>query len=277
MKQLKRFIPFAISGFSIIILLFLQFTVWKTNDEFSWRIFLPALCINMALLISTAITWLNAGTERAKSQEKSAYKTNTAIYGQQIQAVTDAGQLSQLRAFCKVKTEKLLDDKKTVTLMNVGIDRKSYDTTLADMTVEELLKANYTKRQIKAIQRVREGRIRVKPISSIELLSDSRTVDGVGIHYNEQADKSVRIAIRSIKAVIISLFLALSVPDLAEDVTSLAAWAMFLLRCYTIIYTAFSSEREGYLRITDTKNKVILRRIAFLHEFNEWVKSTTTK
>lgn len=277
MKQLKRFIPFAISGFSIILLLFLQFTVWKTNDEFSWRIFLPALCINMALLISTAITWLNAGTERAKSQEKSAYKENITLYGQKIKEITDAEQLSKLREFCKVKTDKLLEDKKTVALMNVGIDRKLYDTALTQMTIEELLKEGYTKRQIKVIQRVRDGKIRVKPINSIELLSDSRTVDGVGIHYNEQADKSVHIAIRSVKAIIISLFLAMAVPDLAVEITSFAAWAMFLLRCYTIIYTAFSSEREGYLRITDTKNKVILRRIAFLHEFAEWVKSTTTK
>ena len=272
MKVLKRIIPFTISGFSIVVLLFLQFAVLRTNEEFSWSEFLPTLLVNITLLITTAITWINAGTERAKSQEQSAYKDNNTIYSNQIKDITDAGELSQLRAFCEAKTHDLLEEKKIVALANVGIDYKTYQYTLANMSVEELANANYAKRQIKAIQRVKNGKIRVKPISSIDILSDSRTIDGVGVNYNERADKSVRIAIRAFKAVLISTFLALCVPDLAEDITSIAAWAMFLLRCYTIIYTAFSSEREGYARITDTKNKVIMRRIAFLNEFAEWVK-----
>lgn len=272
MKLFKRFIPFAISGFSIVVLLLLQFTVLKANENFSLREFLPALLVNITLLITTAITWINAGTERAKSQEKSAYKENAKIYGEQIQGITDAGQLSQLRAFCEIKTRDLLEEKKAVSLSNVGVDYNVYKTTLAVLNIDELVKLGYTKRQIKAISRVRDGKIRIKPISSIDILSDSRTVDGVGVNYDERADKSVRIMIRAFKSVIISTFLALCVPSLAENVTSVAAWAMFMLRCYTIIYTAFSSEREGYARITDTKNKVILRRIAFLHEFAEWVE-----
>ena len=270
MKQIKRIIPFCISGCVIVLLLLLQFTVLETAEKFSWKEFLPTLAVNIALIVTTAITWINAGTERAKSQEQSAYKDNAAIYGAQIKAVTDAGQLSQLKAFCKAKTEQMREEKINVSLANVGIDRHLYDSTLNVMTDEALIKDGYNRRQIKAIRRVKNGKIRVKPISSIDILSDSRTVDGIGVNYNEHADKSIRILIRTFKAVIISVFLALFVPKLAEDITSIAAWGMFLLKCYTIIYTAFSAEREGYARITETKNKVILRRIAFLHEFEEW-------
>lgn len=272
MKQLKRFIPFAISAFSIVVLLLLQFAVLEANENFSWKEFLPTLLVNITLLITTAITWINAGTERAKSEEHSSYRANVEVFGKQVKEITDEGKLQQFRAFCEVKTDDLLKEKIAVTLANVGVDVKTYSSTLSKMTADELYKVNYTKRQVKAIQRVREGKIRVKPISSIDILSDSRTVDGVGVSYNEHADKGVRIAIRAFKSVLISTFLALCVPDLADDVTNIAAWAMFFLRCYTIIYTAFSSEREGYARVIDTKNKVTLRRIAFLNEFAEWAK-----
>ena len=67
-----------------------------------------------------------------------------------------------------------------------------------------------------------------------------------------------------------TLVLALLAIDLARDITNLNAWIMFAMRLFTIVWTAFSSEHEGYARITETKNKVILRRIAFLHEFDEW-------
>lgn len=272
MKHIKRVIPFAVSGFAIMVLLFLQFTVLSLNDAFLWKEFLPTLAVNITLLVTTAITWINAGTQRAKFQEKSAYKDNAALYGARVKAITDSGQLSQLRAFCKVKSDELLEEKKTVALANVGIDRKIYNSELSGLTEEELIKDGYASRQIKVIRRVKDGKIRVKPINSMDILSDSRTVDGLGINYNERADKTARIAARAVQSVIISTCLALFIPDLADDITNIAAWAMFLLRVYIIIYTAFSSEREGYTRITETKNKVILRRIAFLYEFAEWVQ-----
>lgn len=268
--NIKRIAPFAVSGLMVVTILLLQFTVVTVNKQFNWREFLPQLVINTVLIASTAVIWLNSGTDRAKSQEKSAYKDNSAVYAAQIKKVTDGGQLGNLRTFCKLKTEQIRNEKITVLLANVGIDRHLYDSTLKDMDKLELVKENYTSRQIRAITRVREGRVRVKPVNAMDLLSDSRTVDDCGVNYNERADKSIRISVRIGRSILTALALALFVPDLAKDITSIAAWAMFFLKLCTIVYTAFSSEREGYNRITETKNKVILRRIAFLHEFDEW-------
>lgn len=268
--NIKRIVPFTISALMIVTVLLLQFTVLSVNKQFNWREFVPQLLINTALITTTAIVWLNPGTDRAKIQEKSAYKDNAALYAAQIKKITDGGQLANLRAFCKVRTEQIRNDKITVLLANVGIDRHLYDSTLKDLDKDKLKADGYTKRQINAIERVRDGKVRVKPINAMDLVSDSRTVDDCGVNYNERADKSIRISLRIGRSVLTAFALALFVPDLAKDITSIAAWAMFFVKLCTIVYTAFSSEREGYTRITETKNRVILRRIAFLHEFDEW-------
>lgn len=268
--NIKRIVPFAISALMIVTVLLLQFTVLSVNKQFNWREFVPQLVINTALIATTAIVWLNSGTDRAKNQERSAYKDNAALYAAQIKKVTDGGRLADLRAFCKVKTEQIRNEKITVMLTNVGIDRHLYDSTLKAMDKASLKAEGYTKRQINAIECVRGGKVRVKPINAMDLVSDSRTVDDCGVNYNERADKSIRISLRIGRSVLTAVALALFVPDLAKDIASISAWAMFFVKLCTIVYTAFSSEREGYTRITEIKNKVILRRIAFLHEFDEW-------
>ena len=62
-----------------------------------------------------------------------------------------------------------------------------------------------------------------------------------------------------------------------KNIADIGAWALFLMQVCTIVYAAFSSEREGYARIAHAKNKVILRRIAFLHEFEEWASAEPAK
>ncbi|MCH5163079.1 MAG: hypothetical protein J1G38_06275 [Clostridiales bacterium] len=269
--SIRGLIPITISALTIIVTLLLQFVVFSLNDEFDMAVFLPQLIINIFLLVSTAILWINSGTDRAKREENSAYKDNAAIYGKQIKAVTDGGQLGDLRAFCKAKTEQMRDDKITVILANVGIDRKLYDDTLKTMSTKKLKEDGYTRRQRRAVAKVQNGRVRVVPVRAIDLLSDSKTDDDCGVNYNERADKTARISLRALRAVFIALILALLAWEPAKDITDISAWVMFFLRLLTIVLTAYSSEHEGYARITETKNKVILRRIAFLHEFDEWV------
>ena len=74
-----------------------------------------------------------------------------------------------------------------------------------------------------------------------------------------------------------ALALALLAPEPAKNIADIGAWALFLMQVCTIVYAAFSSEREGYARIAHAKNKVILRRIAFLHEFEEWASAEPAK
>lgn len=267
---IRRFIPFALSAITIAVTLIVQFAVFSINDKFSWSEFLPKLIINIFLLVTTAVVWINSGTDRAKREEKSAYKTNSGIYAQQIKAVTDDSRLGDLREFCRIKTEEMRSNKITVLLANVGIDRNTYDSALYKLTSIELKGKNYTRRQIRIIRRIQGGRVRVKPIRAMDLLSDSKTNDDCGVNYNEQADKTLRISFRAIRSVFTALILAVLAIDPAQDIANIAAWVMFFMRLFTIVWTAYSSEHEGYARITETKNKVVLRRIAFLHEFEEW-------
>lgn len=268
--NIQRALPFAISGLMVVTLLIIRFTVLKTNDEFAIDEFVPQLLVNLFLIVTTSIVWLNSGSERAKSQEKSAYKDNSRLYAEYIKKITDSERLGVLRKFCDIKTAEMLDNKITVMLANVGIDRKTYDGELKNQTVEQLKADGYKYRQRRVIARINDGRVRVKPIRYMELLSDSRSLDEYGVNYDERADKAVRIIFRALRSAVTALALALLAPEPAKNITDIGAWALFLMQVCTIVYAAFSSEREGYMRIAHTKNKVILRRIAFLHEFEEW-------
>lgn len=269
-ENIRRYIPLTISAVTIIVTLILQFAVFEINEKFDWSKFLPPLAINIFLLVSTSVVWINAGTDRAKREDKSAYKNNSALYAEQIKKVTDNNKLGELRAFCKVKTNEARDARITVVLANVGIDRSLYESTLKHLTKTQLKADGYNRRQIRAINGVKNGRVRVASIRAMDLMSDSRTLDDCGVNYDEQADKARRISFRAVRSIFTALVLAMLSIEPAQDITSISAWVMFFMRLFTIVFTAYSSEHEGYARITETKNKVILRRIAFLHEFDEW-------
>lgn len=269
-EYIKRFIPIAISAFTVVVTFFLQFTVFSISSEFSWSEFLPQFAINMFLLVTTAVLWLNSGTHRAKNEKHSAYKDNLELYAARIKKITDDDKINDLRAFCKKKTEEILDNKITTFLANVGIGRTLYESTLKSLSAEELKSDGYTRRQIRAIERVRNGRVRVKPIHYMDLMTNSKTSDDCGVNYDERADKAVRVTFRAVRAAVMTLVLALIGIDLVQDIANMSVWVMFFARLFNIIWTAYSSEHEGYVRISETKNNVILRRIAFLHEFDGW-------
>lgn len=275
--NIQRALPFAISGLMVITLLIIRFTVLKTNDEFAADEFVPQLMVNLFLIVTTSIVWLNSGSERAKAQENSAYKSNCRLYADHIKKITDNERLGVLREFCDKKTADMLDNKKTVILASVGIDRKTYDTVLKTLSAKQLKDDGYKYRQRRVIVRINDGRVRVKPIRYMELLSDSRAVDEYGVNYDERADKAVRIIFRALRSAVTALALALLAPEPAKNIADIGAWALFLMQVCTIVYAAFSSEREGYARIAHAKNKVILRRIAFLHEFEEWASAEPAK
>ncbi len=275
--NIQRALPFAISGLMVITLLIIRFTVLKTNDEFAADEFVPQLMVNLFLIVTTSIVWLNSGSERAKAQENSAYKSNCRLYADHIKKITDNERLGVLREFCDKKTADMLDNKITVMLASVGIDRKTYDTVLKTLSAKQLKDDGYKYRQRRVIVRINDGRVRVKPIRYMELLSDSRAVDEYGVNYDERADKAVRIIFRALRSAVTALALALLAPEPAKNIADIGAWALFLMQVCTIVYAAFSSEREGYARIAHAKNKVILRRIAFLHEFEEWASAEPAK
>lgn len=268
--KIRRFIPLCISVLTIVVTILLQFAVFSTNDEFKWSEFLPQLVINVFLLVAMAVVWLNSGTDRAKREENSAYRQNSLLYASLIKSISDEKRLGELRNFCDIKTEELRQNKITAKLMSVGIDRDKYDSELRYKSNAELIADNYNARQRRMIRRIKEGHIKVHKIQAMDLMSDSKTTDNCGVNYDERADKAFRVVFRAVKSVLIAFVLAVLVVDPAQDIRSIAAWVMFVMRLFTVAYTAYSAEHEGYTRITETKNKVILRRIAFLHEFKEW-------
>lgn len=266
---LRRSAPFIISGLTIVVTFVLQFVVLGFDREFAWSEFLPQFFINMFLLVTTSVVWLNSGTDRAKMEEGSAYKQNSTIYANKIKTITDKQQLGRLREFCDFKSDEMLTNKENTKLLNVGIDRATYET-IKNKPAAELKKAGYSFRQRRMVRIIREGRVRVRKIKAVEIMSNSQTYDDCGVNYDENLDKTARISFRVVKSAVMTLVMALLVIDLATGITDKTSWILFAMRLFTIVWTAFSSEHEGYARITDTKNKVILRRITFLHEFNEW-------
>lgn len=271
MDKIKRAMPFLISGLMILTLFVIRFVVFRMNEAFDVNQFFTNLIVNIFLLVSMALTWMSSGTDRAKREEKSAYRANTVAYGKKIDEITRNGQLNLLRVFCAQKTDEMREKAETATLTRVGIDRAVY-ADLKALTVAELKKKGYLKRQIRAVRRVAEGRVKVRPIELLELLTDSKGKGDYDVHYDERADKAARTGFRVLKSVVMGAWFALAAPALSQDILNIEVWALFCFQLFTIAWTAWSAEREGYGQIAEVKNKVILRRISFLDEFNEWVK-----
>lgn len=280
MKRIRHVMPVIITAVMIILVFVLQFMVLggRKIDASFWLI----LTINSALLIAVAITWLSGGIDRAKSEKGTAYENNSEEYAKKIADVEKAGFYAKLEKFCEEKTQEMFDEKAKAILGKACIDYDKY-IEVKELSTEELIQNGFEKSQIKAIERVRHcGRfpealrsncLKIRPLRSMELTTNNKVKNKYDIHYNENADKSISIFVRVLKSVVFAIALAFISIEPAKDITDISAWALFLLRLLTIIFTAWGAEREGYELITITKNAVILKRISFLSLFMEWANS----
>lgn len=272
MDKLKRAMPFIITGIMIAAAFIIRFMVIRPSDMKDVGSFWLTLGVNAAIIVAMALTWMASGTDRAKSEENSSYKKNSAEYSKRIGELEKESRLTQLTEFCKQKTQELLDKRINALLAAVCIDRNRYDSELKAKTAEQLCEGGLNKKQIRTIERIRDGRVKVRPLNAMELMTNNKARAGYDVHYDENAEKAVSIAIRVIKSIVTGAALALISVQLAANITDLSVWAMFLMQLFTIAFTSWSSEREGYEQIAVTKNGVILRRIMFLNMFSEWAK-----
>lgn len=271
MEKIKRAMPLMLSGIMVITVFIIQFIVVSFKNEFRWNEFLPQLAVNMFLLVATAIIWMNDGTDRAKKEEPSAYGDNCAAYSKKVAAVSDNGQLRALRNFCHIKTEEARADKMRRMLNSVGLDMEDY-AAKKNAGKSELRQDGYTRRQIRMIRRIRDGRVHVRPIQAMEITADSKGKAEYKISYNEFADKVIRLVVMALKSAAMATVLALLTVEVSYNITDITVWALFFFKLLTILFTAITAEREGYYQIAQTRNRVILQRIEFLNEFEEWVK-----
>lgn len=271
MGKVKRAMPFIITAIMVAAAFIIRFMVIEPNTTRGAGYWLT-MGLNAAIIVAMALTWMASGTDRAKSETDSPYKKNSAEYSRRIAELERESRLTQLTEFCKQKTQELLDNRINAQLASVCIDRATYESTLKRMTAEQLMADGYSKKQVRVIERIRDGRIKVRPLNAMELMTNNRAKQGYDVHYNENAEKAVSIAVRVVKSVVTGAALALISFDLASNITDLTVWAMFLMQLGTIAFTAWSSEREGYEQIATTKNQVLLRRIMFLNMFSEWAR-----
>lgn len=284
MEKIKRVIPFLLTALIIVVVLLIEFTTLYPNsiDESFWL----TLGVNTIIIVATALIWLASGKHRAKTEEGSSYHKNAATYSDQISEIEENKNFSNLNVFCDIKTEELRQKRVIAILSSACIDVEEYEQIKSD-TDEELKNKHYTIKQIRAINRVRNGgaafeRLRknsliVKPIIAMELASNCEVKNPYDVHYSEAAEESKSVILRVLKSCIMAVALALVGFELSQDITSLTAWAMFFSKLVTILFTAWSSEKEGYEQIAVTKNQVILKRINFLNLFNEWLEKQQTK
>lgn len=279
MDKIKRAMPFCITAIIILTVFIIQFAVLEPQSATGG--FWINLGVNAALIVAMSLTWMASGSDRAKGEEKSAYKTNAAEYAKRIAAIEERGQLAELSEFCEKKTRELLEERMKGILAQVGIDWDRFDE-LKGLSAEKLRARGLVRKQIRAIMRIRNGgqfperlrrnSLKVRPIRALELTTNHRVRNRYDVVYNEEADKAVSVLIRAAKSILTGAALAYISFQLAGNITDLTAWAAFLMKLATIFYTAWSSEREGYSQIAVTKNRVILCRLSFLSLFNEWVK-----
>lgn len=71
-EHMRCALPFAISGLMVATLMIIRFTVLKPNDEFSAEEFFPQLFVNLFLMITTSVVWLNSGYGKSESARRYA-------------------------------------------------------------------------------------------------------------------------------------------------------------------------------------------------------------
>lgn len=271
-EKLKRAMPLIISGIMIVLILLIEFVTMRGRDQIDVNSFIVSMVINAAIIVCTAVAWMTSGTDRAKRDESLDYSVNIRRYSEAVTEIHEAGKLSKLKAFCELKNTEARERKINAMLSSVYLDRREYEEKYKTMTKRELqgrarqgtdgnpdvlgslgkedMSGRKTERlsgrQIRVILRIRQGKIRFRENRVQELMTNSKTRDDYGIHYDERLDKSLRLSIRVVKSVMIGAVLAFLIPDLSNRITDLTAWVMFVLKLITIVYTAWSAEREGF-------------------------------
>ncbi len=284
MDKIKRAIPFILTALIVVVISLIEFTTLYPNsiDEAFWL----SLGVNTIIIVATALVWLASGKARAKSEQNSPYAKNAETYSNLISQIEEEKNFSELNKFCDEKTEELRQKRAIAILTSACIDVEEYEKIKSE-TDDELKKKHYTRKQIKAVNRVRNGgacfegirknSLLVKPIIAMELASNCVVKNPYDVHYNDTIEETKAIVLRILKSCIMAIGLALVSFELSQDITSVEAWAMFFSKLTTILFTAWSSEKEGYEQIAVTKNQVILRRINFLNLFNEWLLTKREK
>ncbi len=284
MDKIKRVIPFLLTALIVVVILLIEFTTLHPNsiDETFWL----SLAVNSLIIVAVALVWVASGKARARGEANSPYSKNAETYSNLISQIEEDKNFSALNKFCDLKTEELRQKRIVAILASACIDIDEYDE-IKSFTDQELKEKHYSCKQIKAINRVRNGgssfeplrknSLCVKPIIAMELASNCVVKNPYDVHYNDAVDETRNLIIRILKSLIMAIGLALVSFELSQDITSIEAWAMFFSKLTTIFFTAWSSEKEGYEQIAVTKNQVILRRINFLNLFNEWLLTKREK
>ena len=262
--------PFFITALMITVILFIELMRVGIADNVDYNEVLTKFIINCIIIVSMAITWSGSGSLRAKNQQGSPYSENVKRYSSEIDYIGKNGKLTALKIFCEEKTKEKLQIKSTKLLNSVSIDYNVYLNQLRSLSVEDLKKKRCTKKQIRIIEKIRKNKIKVKKINVMELMTDSSMSDEYDIHYNEYSASAKMLLYRIFKSALTAIILSLITIEPFQNITDLTYWTTFIMKLVTIIYTAFSAEKEGFKRIAETKNKVILKRLEFINLFKEW-------
>lgn len=265
----EKAVPYLLSLLVIAVAVIFQFTEQSFNKSIDFNSLFAKWVVTSVQLVAMRIIWVPAGKDKIRLDATSPFYKNARAYANVVKGVTDHKLNEKFKDYCQLESDRLRDEKKKGILQNAGLELEQYEK-YKTASIKIMRGAHLTLAQIMAIKKVYRG-IKVKPINPITLATDAPVKHhySLGLEYNEKLEEGGRTAYKVISKLISALCFSLLMLDLADDITSVAAWAMFVSQVAMMCVAAWGGYNDGIEQLAVRKNGVYKRRILFYKSFFE--------
>lgn len=273
--RLKLAMPWVVSAFILIATVAVQCVALSAKLDVLSPGFWTNLAVNVGIIGIVAIVWLYAGRDKAgrlsEDGNKTPYQYALDDYGAEVNRVQE-GHITEFTEYCEKKTEELRHRKELALLHSVCLEWEQFEELKGKAKKE--LRKKLTRKQVAAVRKVAERKVKIKPVNPIEILTDSKIKDeyGYGVHYNENADVATMMALKIAQSIVMSFVLAVLVVQVTENIRSLDVWVMFAMKLALVVSNAWSGYITGYGLVAERKKKVLRKRVDFIKMFFEQKK-----
>jgi hypothetical protein len=129
-EKLKALIPFFISFLIMALTIIIEYVTVGTRDSFDFKDFIMTFTINAGILIIMLIVWRPSGKDSIRNNPGSSYSVNASQYSNLVSSINSSKLNAKFKAFCKDKTNELLQEKKAYILNKHDITIEDYDKYL---------------------------------------------------------------------------------------------------------------------------------------------------
>jgi len=269
-QKMKTAVPFLITALLIGIVIIQRFVELYAKKDAQIQDIMLGFVFSGAILVTMHIIWRPAGKDSVRNNPESAYSKNAARYGELVSDINNKKLNARFREFCAKKTAEFLRQKQEDTLKDAGVTYEEYLNY-----TNEHINAEFTKKQKRVISKVYRGKIKVRELNPLSIMTDSvvRRKYSYGVDYNEPAEEAVSISIKIMQKLVTALILGyISYDKLSGGLTS-DVLIDFAVNLSIMVTSAWGGYSGGVKQYSLRKNDIFKRRLQLLGTFFEDAKT----